>query len=123
MCYPGALNAARCCTFLRRLVKTTGGRKVVLILHNLRVHHSTPVTTWLADHAEQITVHNLPSCRPELTPDEHRSHDLKGPLAQQPAPRDARHLARHTLSHLRSVQEQPARIRRCFETTHTAYAA
>lgn len=123
MCYPGALNAARCCTFLRRLVKTTGGRKVVLILDNLRVHHSKPVTAWLAEHAAQITVHYLPSYSPELNPDEHLNRDLKGTLARQPAPRDARQLARQTLRHLRSVQKQPARIRRCFMTTHTAYAA
>jgi len=123
MCYPGALNATRCCTFLRRLVKTASGRKLVLILDNLRVHHSKPVKTWLAGHAAEITVHYLPSYSPELNPDEHLNRDLKGTLARQPAPRDARRLAQQTLRHLRSIQKQPARIRQYFATRHTAYAA
>ncbi len=123
MCYPGALNAARCCTFLRRLVKSAGGRKVVLILDNLRVHHSKPVTTWLAEHPDHITVHYLPAYSPELNPDELLHRDLKGTLARQPAPRDARHLARQTLRQLRSIQKQPARIRQYFDTRQTAYAA
>lgn len=123
MCYPGALNAARCCTFLRRLVKTTGGRKIVLILDNLRVHHSKPVKAWLADHTDQIIVHYLPSYSPELNPDEHLNRDLKGTLARQPAPRDVQHLARQTLRHLRSIQKHPARVRQYFATAQTAYAA
>ena len=36
--------------FLRRLVKDAG-RKIYLILDNLRVHHAKPVKAWLAEHA------------------------------------------------------------------------
>jgi pyruvate kinase len=37
------------------------GRKVFLILDNLRVHHSKKVTRWLEEHKEQIAIFYLPS--------------------------------------------------------------
>ena len=45
--FDAALNADILIDFLGRLVKDAG-RKVYLILDNLRVHHSKPVKAWLA---------------------------------------------------------------------------
>jgi len=63
MVYKGALNAALLLNFLGRLVRQADGRKVCLILDNLRVHHSAPVKDCLQQHTEQIIVHHLPSYR------------------------------------------------------------
>ena len=46
--------------FLARLGREAG-RKVFLILDNLRVHHSKGVQAWLEAHEEQIEVFFLPS--------------------------------------------------------------
>jgi hypothetical protein len=67
--FDGALNSDILIDFLKRLVRDAG-RKVYLILDNLRVHHSKPVKAWLAEHKHEIEVFYLPSYSPELNPDE-----------------------------------------------------
>lgn len=71
-----AFNADRFIEFLQALIKDAG-RKVFLIVDNLRVHHAKPVKAWLAQRAEQIEVFYLPSYSPELNPDERLNADLK----------------------------------------------
>ena len=62
--------------FMELLVKDAG-RKVFLVLDNLRVHHSKPVKKWLAQHADQIEVFLLPSYSPELQSGRQLNADLK----------------------------------------------
>jgi transposase len=123
MVYKGAIKAPQLIEFLRRLVRQAGGRKVCLILDNLRVHHSAPVRAWLAQHATQMRVHYLPSYSPELNPDEWLNRSLKCKLATLPAPRTEAQLHRQTIAQLRSCHRQPALIARCFTSRTTAYAA
>jgi hypothetical protein len=47
------------------------------VLDNLGVHHCAPVKKWLSEHRQQIEVFCLPSCSPELNPDERLNGDLK----------------------------------------------
>lgn len=49
---------------MERLIKDAG-RKVYLILDNLRVHHSKKTTQWATAHDEQIALFYLPSYSPE----------------------------------------------------------
>lgn len=123
MVYAGALDSARLIEFLVRLVRLAGGRKVYLILDNLRVHHSKPVKQWLAAHREQIAVHHLPSYSPELNPDERLNRSLKSKLAQLPTPRDAAQLRQQAIGQLRSCHRQPALIQSFFQSPTTSYAA
>lgn len=120
MVYPGALDSARLIEFLLRLVRQAAGRKVYLILDNLRVHHSKPVKQWLAAHHEQIAVHHLPSYSPELNPDERLNRSLKSRLAQLPAPRDVEHLRKQTVGQLRSCHRRPALIKSFFKSPDAA---
>ena len=123
MIYAGALDSARLVKFMARLVAQAHGRKIYLILDNLRVHHSAPVKAWLALHPEQIAVHHLPSYSPELNPDERLNRSLKSKLAQLPAPRDAAALHRQTLAQLRSCHRQPSLVQSYFQSSTTLYAA
>ena len=123
MVYKGALHAALLIKFMERLVRQMQGRKVYLILDNLRVHHSAPVKAWLEQHRAQIAVHHLPSYSPELNPDERLNRSLKSKLGQLPAAKDERTLHRQTLGQLRSCHRQPALIRTFFTSSTTSYAA
>jgi len=123
MVYKGALNAALLIRFMKRLVKQMGGRKVYLILDNLKVHHAKPVKAWLEANVEQIAVHYLPSYSPELNPDERLNRSLKSKLGHQPAARDEAALQRQVLGALRSTHKQPQRIRSFFDSVTTQYAA
>lgn len=123
MVYPGALNAALLRRFLERLVRQMKGRKVYLILDNLRVHHSAPVKVWLEEHREQIAMHYLPSYSPELNPDERLNRSLKSKLGQLPAAKDERTLHRQTLGQMRSCHRQPELVCSFFTAASTRYAA
>jgi transposase len=76
MVYWEAMNAGLMIKFLGRLVKDAG-RKVFLVLDNLKVHYSKPVKEWLEEHKKQIEGFYLPAYCPELNPDEYLNNDLK----------------------------------------------
>jgi transposase len=65
--FDGALNADILIDFLKRLVRDVG-RRVYLILDNLRVHHSKPVKAWLAEHKHEIEVFYPSSTLPATAP-------------------------------------------------------
>jgi len=58
MVYRDTMNAKTLIRFLRRLIKDVG-RKLFLVVDNLRVHHSKLVHEWLEQHREQIEVFYL----------------------------------------------------------------
>ena len=76
MLYRNTMTAQMLISFIGRLIKDAG-RKVFLILDNLRVHHSKAVKKWLLAHGSQIEVYHLPSYSPELNPDEYLNGALK----------------------------------------------
>lgn len=76
MIYESNMNARLIIKFMRRLIKDAG-RKVFLILDNLKVHHAKLVKAWLERHQDKIEVFFLPSYSPELNPDEYLNCDLK----------------------------------------------
>lgn len=122
MLYKNALNADVLIRFLKRLIKNAG-RKVFLILDNLKVHHAKVVVQWLDEHKEQIDVFYLPSYSPELNPDEYLNGDLKGAMRRGLPARDQRTLNRKVLGHMRRLQKKPAKVIRFFEHHRVKYAA
>ena len=120
--FDGALNADILIDFLKRLVRDAG-RKIYLILDNLKVHHSKPVKAWLAENTEHIEVFYLPSYSPELNPNEMANADLKQAVTKRAPARTKLQLVKATSGHLRSVQRQPERVKSYFEHEPVRYAA
>ena len=120
--YREAMNANLMIKFLGRLVKV-GGRKVFLILDNLKGHHSKPVKERLAKHQEQIEVFYLPAYCPELNPDEYLNNDLKTGVYKGELARKRVQLQKKTISHLRMLQKQPLKVKKFFQHPKVAYAA
>src|ERR1039458_3816995 len=120
--FSGALNAKVLIGFMERLVRHRE-QKIILILDNLRVHHSKPVKKWLAEHAEKIEVFYLPSYSPELNPDELLNADLKQRVTTAAPARTKRPLTRSASSALRSIQKQPQRVQNYFLHKDVNYAA
>lgn len=120
--FDGAINADVLIDFLKRLVRDAG-RKVYLILDNLRVHHSKPVKAWLAERTHAIEVFYLPSYSPELNPDEMANADLKQAVTKLAPARTKRQLVKAAATHLRSVQRRPERIKSYFAHEPVRYAA
>jgi transposase len=120
--FEGALNAGLLTDFFERLIKDAG-RKVFVILDNLKVHHARIVKQWLALHTKQIEVFYLPSYSPELNPDECLNADLKAAVTTQAPARAKGQLRKAAISHMRKLQKSPARIRQYFKHKPVRYAA
>ena len=121
MLYEGALNADRFIAFLRRLIKDAG-RKVLLIVDNLKVHKAGRVQAWVKSHAHEIELFYLPSYAPDRNPTEYLNNDLKQQLRQQPQPGSKEELIR-SAQVLRAIQRSPRRVRAYFKPEPVRYAA
>jgi len=122
MLYEGALNADLFLDFLRRLTKDAG-RKVVLIVDNLKVHKAGKVRAWLGSHAHEIELVYLPSYAPDHNPSEYLNNDLKQALRRKPQPDSKDELIGNTRSVLRTIQRSPDRVRAYFKPEPVRYAA
>jgi transposase len=122
MLYQGALNADLFLDFLRRLVRDAG-RKVVLIVDNLKVHKAGKVRAWLESHAHEIELVYLPSYAPDHNPAEYLNNDLKQALRRKPQPDSEEELIGNTRSVLRAIQRSPERVRAYFKPEPVRYAA
>jgi transposase len=117
-----AFNADRFIEFLPALIKDAG-RKVFLIVDNLKVHHAKPVKVWLEQHAEQIEMYYLPSYSPELNPDERLNADLKYAIGSKVAARTQAKLKAITSDHMTMLEQNPARVKTYFQDPRVLYAA
>ena len=117
-----ASNSDKLITFLEALVEDAG-KKVFLILDNLRVHHSKPVKAWLAEHTDKIEVFYLPSYSPELNPDERLNADLKFALGSRVQVRTKDKLKAVTENHMAMLAANPQRVKSYFQDPRVKYAA
>ncbi len=90
MIYQESMSSKVLLKFMNRLIMNAN-RKILLILGNLRVHHSRPVKEWLAKHVEEIEVFYLPAYSPEVNPDEYLNCDLKAGVHSKPPARVAKY--------------------------------
>ena len=117
-----AFNSDKLIEFLEALIKDAG-KKVFLILDNLRVHHSKPVKAWLAEHQQLIEVFYLPSYSPELNPDERLNADLKQALGSRVQVRTKNRLKAVTENHMNMLAANPQRVASYFQDPRVKYAA
>jgi len=120
--FEGALNADLLIDFFACLIKAAG-RKVFVILDNLKVHHARVVKAWLAERTQKIEVFYLPSYSPELNPDECLNADLKAAVTSKAPTRAKGQLKKVVISHLRKLQKSPAHVRKYFQHRPVRYAA
>ena len=122
MMYRDAMNSELLIKVMTSLIKDAG-RKVFLILDNLRVHHGKNVKQWLEEHQEQIEVFHLPSYSPELNPDEYLNGNLKNKVHSGKPVRNREDLKKKTSSFMRTRLRRPTRVRSYFKHPKVAYAA
>ena len=122
MLYEGALNADQFIAFLRRLI-ADAGRKVFLIVDNLKVHKAGKVQAWAESHAHEVELFYLPPYAPDHNPSEYLNNDLKQQLRRQPQAGSKEELIGRTRSVLRAIQRSPERVRTYFRPEPVRYAA
>jgi transposase len=117
-----AFNADKLIEFLEALIKDAG-RKVFLILDNLRVHHSKPVKAWAAERHDKIELFYLPSYSPELNPEERLNADLKHAIGTKVPVRTKAKLKLAATEHMAKLEQSPERVKRFFQDPRVKYAA
>lgn len=120
--YKDNMNAGKLIDFMRRLIRESG-KKVFLILDNLKVHHSKKVTQWLEKHKEQIELFYLPPYSPEYNPDEFVNSDLKRGVGSKASPHSEEELEHLVRSHLKKLQLCPSKVSAFFSAKYVSYAA
>ena len=117
-----AFNADGLIEFLGALIKDSG-RKVFLILDNLRVHHSKVVKAWVAQRTDKIELFYLPSYSPELNPEERLNADLKQALYTKVPVRTKAKLKAATAEYMQILEDSPERVKTYFQDPPVKYAA
>lgn len=115
-------NADKLIEFMSALIEDAG-RKVFLILDNLRVHHSKPVKAWAEAHQDRIELFYLPSYSPELNPEERLNADLKQAMGQKVPVRTKAKLRAAANEHMTMLERSPERVRSFFQDPRVQYAA
>jgi len=122
MVYREAMSPAMMIRFMKRLIKDAG-RKVFLIVDNLRTHHSKDVRRWISEHVEEIELFYLPPYSPELNPDEYLNCDVKCGVHGGIPARNEKELKNKMISHMRKLQKTPKRVIKYFKHPKINYAA
>ena len=117
-----AFNSDKLIAFLEALIKDAG-KKVFLILDNLRVHHSKPVKAWVEAHQDKIELFYLPSYSPELNPEERLNADLKQALYTKVPVRTKAKLKAAATEHMQTLEKSPERVKKFFQDARVKYAA
>lgn len=111
--------------FLSRLLKSTGGRTLFLIIDSHPVHKAKKVTGWIKadpERSERLKLFFLPGYAPELNPGECVNQDTKQAMRKR-RPRHQGQMINQVRSHLQRRQKQPGVVKRFFHERHVRYAA
>jgi transposase len=117
-----AFDSEKLIEFLQALIKDAG-KKVFLILDNLRVHHSKVVKAWVAERIGQIELFYLPSYSPQLNPEERLNADLKQEMGKRVPVRTKAKLREAASQHMTMLEQSPDRVQSYFQDRRVRYAA
>ena len=113
--YSDAINSDRLISFMQAIVKTADGRKIYLILDNLKVHHSKKVSEWVEEHKDQIRLFHLPPYSPEYNPDEYLNNDLKHSLGTHAMVKNTLELEENTSKFMDCLSADPDHVKAYFD--------
>ena len=95
MLYLQTMTTVLLIMFLQRLMREAG-RKIYVVMDNLRVHHSNKFKEWLKSNEDKICVYYLPPYSPELNPDEYLNGNLKKAVHSGNSPRTKKEIKKKT---------------------------
>lgn len=118
-CFKKDLDSALFIEFLKALLRDVRGH-IVLILDKHPAHVSAATQRFLAEKADRLTVHHLPSYAPDMNPDEHVWGYLKSMFKR--APLDVGEtLDLSVTASMNTIQRDRALVRTFFGNPEVAY--
>lgn len=121
--YDCAINMDRFKDFLEKMILDAKGRKVIMILDNLRVHHAKDLQPWLLENKHLIELRFLPAYSPEMNPDEFLNRDMKSRLANKPGTSSPKVLENHVLCYMDMLEKNEELVQSFFHDRSVRYAA
>jgi transposase len=109
--------------FCQKVIDSNDGKKVYLIVDNLRVHHAKLVKEWEEEHNDKIKLFYLPAYSPDYNPDEYLNQDFKQTANRNDIPKDKDHLRSNTKKYMLSLQNNPQKVANFFKHPKVQYAA
>jgi len=111
--------------FLTRLLKSTEGWTIILLIDSHPAHKAVKVARWIKPSGSGGRSSHSASCPATAPSSTEMSCTTKTPRKPcgASAPRDQSHMMANTQAHLRRRQIQPAVLRNFFEEEHVRYAA
>lgn len=123
MFYKDSMNQDKLKEFINRLIKGNEGRKVFLILDNLRSHHGKKLKNWLKEHNKEVEIFYLPAYAPEYNPDEYFNGNLKRELAKLPSAKTSEKLESNARGIVKKIQCDSNHVASLFKNKWVSYAA
>jgi len=122
MMYEKTMTQQLLIVFMRRLIKSIG-KKIFLILDNLKVHHGKIVKQFLAENADKIEVFYLPTYSPELNPDEYFNNALKREIEKNGDATSKKKLKINARAATQIIQNNQLKVSKFFQAKKVKYAA
>jgi len=97
--------------FLKKLVKRYAGRKIFMVLDNVRYHHARKIKEWLEKNSEKIELHFLPPYSPNLNPVEKVWKKVKKESVHNKHFRTQEELKVNLFRRFNRIQGNPASVR------------
>ena len=121
--YQEAINIERFKDFLMKMIQDAGGRKILLVLDNLRVHHGKDLQPWLAENKHLIELKFLPAYSPELNPDEYLNRDMKSRMSNHTMTSNKDIMENRVLNYMDYLERNKELVQSFFSYHHVRYAA
>jgi len=118
-----AINVERFKSFMESMIHDAAGRKIILIVDNLRVHHANDLKGWLKENEKKIELRFLPSYSPDLNPDEYLNRDMKSRLGSLPMTDKSEVLHERVEGYMGYLENDSSLVQSFFRYTPSRYAA
>ena len=120
--YDESVNIDKFIDFCQKVIDSNNGKKVFLIVDNLRVHHAKLVKAWEEENSKYIKLFYLPPYSPEFNPDEYLNQDYKKNANKNNIPKNQKELKENTQNYIENLQKNPQKIANFFQHPSVKYA-
>lgn len=121
--YDDTINIDRFIDFCKKVIQSNNGKKVYLIVDNLRVHHAKKVKAWEKEHQDRIKLFYLPPYSPEFNPDEYLNQHYKRNANKNHIPLNQKELRENTEKYIQDLSAKPDIIASFFLHQSVKYAS
>ncbi len=121
--YDESINIDRFIDFCNKVIDSNEGKKVYLIVDNLRVHHAKLVKAWEEKNKNKIKLFYLPAYSPDYNPDEYLNQDYKQSTNKNNIPINKEQLKENTKAYMISLKSNPQKVANFFKHPKVRYAS